>query len=393
MIFSLEVLQAKFGDALILHFGDDDNHRLMVIDGGPAGVYKNHLKPRLLEWKDELSPGKPLPLSMVMVSHMDDDHVNGIVALTNDMLAIKQDQKTPPFKLGNFWFNTFDDIINNLQIPKLAAVASAASVADVNKLPGLSKKVERSIAAVIASTNQGRDLRDNAKALSARVNKGFPKKNGEPGFVRGDKDMGAIDWDGLAITVVHPNQQRLEEYQKKWDADLKLALEKGDDSIIIAALADRDKSPFNLASIVCLIELDGKTILLSGDSRSDDLLKGLEENGLLDDKGRLHVNIFKIPHHGSVRNANDDVYKKVTADHYVISADGKHDNPDKGLLDLLAATLKKGKLWFTNKTGEHDLEKKMKAFEKKLKDNGSKVKVNYRKDDDDSFFIHLGDKI
>jgi hypothetical protein len=391
MIFSLEVLQAKFGDCLILHFGEKDDRKLMVIDGGPAGVYTNHLKPRLLEWKEELSPDEQLPLSMVMVSHMDDDHVNGIVAMTNDMIDMEKDQQEPPFKLPNFWFNTFDDIINNLQIPKPASISSVASVADVNNIPGLAG-VNEDIAAVIASTGQGRELRDNAKALSAKVNKGFPGKGGKPGFVRGDAGMKPIKWDGLSITVIHPNKQRLDEYQKQWDKDLKKAKAKGDDSIIVAALADADKSPFNLSSIVCLVEFAGKKMLLSGDSRSDDILQGLEENGLLDSKGKLHVDIFKLPHHGSVRNANDKVYKKITADNYVISADGKHGNPDQGLLDLLAETLKKGKLWFTNKTGEEDLKKKMAKFEKRLKDEGSAVKVNFRKDADTSFVIHLADK-
>ena len=391
MIFSLEVLQAKFGDCLILHFGEKNDRKLLVIDGGPSGVYRNHLKPRLLEWKEQLSPDEQLQLSMVMVSHMDDDHVNGIVAMTNDMLDMEKDDKEPPFKMPNFWFNTFDDIINNLQIPKPASIATVATVADVNNVPGLDG-VEEHIAAVIASTGQGRELRDNAKALSAKVNKGFPGKGGKPGFVRGDVGKKPIKWDGLTITVVHPNQQRLDEYQAKWDKDLKKAKENGDDSIIIAALADADKSPFNLSSIVCLVEFAGKKMLLSGDSRSDDILQGLEDNGLLDSKGKLHVDIFKLPHHGSVRNANDTVYKKITADNYVISADGKHGNPDQGLLDLLAETLKKGKLWFTNKSGEEDLKKKMAKFEKRLKDAESAVKVNFRKDADTSFVIHLADK-
>ena len=77
MIFTLEALQAKHGDCLVLHYGPNEDPKIIVIDGGPGGVYKDSLKPRLLEIRDALTPDDSLPLSMLMVSHMDDDHVNG----------------------------------------------------------------------------------------------------------------------------------------------------------------------------------------------------------------------------------------------------------------------------------------------------------------------------
>ncbi|ASZ11971.1 hypothetical protein KTO58_14970 [Chitinophaga pendula] len=392
MIFTLEVLQAKYGDCLILHFGTPDNHQLMIIDGGPAGVYRDVLKPRLLQLKAQLSPHDPLPISMVMVSHMDDDHVNGIVALTNDMVDYLDQEKDPPFQLDYFWFNTFDDIINNLQIPKLSAVAAAASVASVEQLPGIGN-VDASVAAVIASTQQGRDLRNNVTArLNASLNEPFVNEDDTPGFVRGDIDNLPIDWDDLSIQVLHPNEQRLEEYQAKWDEDLRKYHDKGDPGIIIAALADKDKSPFNLSSIVCLVSYGGKKILLTGDSRSDDFYNGLQENGLLDEKGKLHVDIIKMAHHGSKNNATQSVYEKITADHYVVSANGKYDNPDQELLDMLRETLADSTIYFTNRNGENDLANKMNNFDEALAAAGTGVATVYREDDKLSLFIHLGEK-
>ena len=49
MIFTLDVRRARKGDCLILHYGSKDDPGLMLIDGGPANVYKPHLKPRLAE--------------------------------------------------------------------------------------------------------------------------------------------------------------------------------------------------------------------------------------------------------------------------------------------------------------------------------------------------------
>ena len=94
-----------------------------------------------------------------------------------------------------------------------------------------------------------------------------------------------------------------------------------------ATMANADKSVPNLSSIVLLAECDGKTILLTGDARSDHILDGLKQAGVLTD-GKLHVDVLKVAHHGSDRNDTAKFFKTVTADTYVISANGKDDNPD-----------------------------------------------------------------
>jgi len=53
MLFTLEALQAKHGDSLLLHYGKPKAPKLIVIDGGPAGVYKASLRPRLAELSDD----------------------------------------------------------------------------------------------------------------------------------------------------------------------------------------------------------------------------------------------------------------------------------------------------------------------------------------------------
>ena len=49
MIFTLEALQALHGDSLILHYGDEDAPRFIVIDGGPEAGYRKFLRERLRE--------------------------------------------------------------------------------------------------------------------------------------------------------------------------------------------------------------------------------------------------------------------------------------------------------------------------------------------------------
>lgn len=395
MLFSLEALQADYGDSLILYYGTKTKPGIIVIDGGPSGIFGDVLKPRLAAVKAKISKDEPLPLSMVMVSHLDDDHVNGVLSLVSELADKAENNEAADWSMKNIWFNSFDDIIGNIQIPAIAAIPASVAAADVSKIPGL-ENADESIAAVIASTGQGRKLRDLAEQLAVSVNNPFKKlAAGKSNLVRSDLGgkKSAITWEKVKITVLHPNEKRLNELQKQWDKDLKTAKAKGDPKIMMASLTNTDKSPFNLSSIVCLVELSGKKILLTGDARSDDVLEGLSLNKLLDKKGKIHVDILKLPHHGSIRNAGPDFYKQVSADHYVISANGKFDNPDKELLDLLAENISSGTIHFTNQTGEKGLKKKLDAFAAKLKKNKSKVKLDYRKDKKPSVVINLLDKL
>jgi beta-lactamase superfamily II metal-dependent hydrolase len=94
-----------------------------------------------------------------------------------------------------------------------------------------------------------------------------------------------------------------------------------------AAARDLDMSVPNLSSIMLLVEAEGKTVLLTGDGRGDHLLEGLQQSKLLNKEGIFHVDVFKLPHHGSARNIAPELFERITADTYVICANGKYDNP------------------------------------------------------------------
>ncbi len=98
MIFTLEALQADFGDSLLLHYGSEESPKIILIDGGPDGVYQNSLRPRLEELREQ-NAGNPIVLEMVMVSHIDRDHITGILALTNELLKKKQAKQELPYNI------------------------------------------------------------------------------------------------------------------------------------------------------------------------------------------------------------------------------------------------------------------------------------------------------
>jgi hypothetical protein len=133
---------------------------------------------------------------------------------------------------------------------------------------------------------------------------------------------------GLKFTVVGPLVAELSALQDKHDKFLK---EEG-----LASFTD-DSIP-NLSSLVLLAEAGPKPkkrILLTGDARGDKILEGLELVGLLKKGGTMHVDILKMPHHGSDRNMDEDFLKVITADHYVFSGDGEHGNPERATLEWL----------------------------------------------------------
>jgi hypothetical protein len=143
---------------------------------------------------------------------------------------------------------------------------------------------------------------------------------------------------------------------------------------------------YNLSSLIILASAGDRRMLLTGDALGEDIIAGLKRLDLLKDN-KFHVDLLKMPHHGSSRNVSLDFLRQVTADHYVISADGKYDNPDKTTLEWL--TEARGQddytLHFTNRLPWFD------DFFSQQKAAGKKFQVVYRDDQAKSMFINLGD--
>ena len=322
----LEALRAKYGDSLILHSGTQTKPQLTVVDGGPAGVYNDALKPRLEEVRKErkLDDKTPLEIELMMVSHIDDDHISGLLELVRKLNERREARQPLPWKIGRFWHNSFDDILGN----KDSQIASSASTMSTASL-GEFLQPEGSL--ILASVKQGRELRALLDALNLGGNKPFN------GLVLADGTKEAVTVGDLTITVVGPNKDNLVALQEKWDKEIKPMLKQEKSEGKLAEIAAYvDKSVHNLSSIVVLVESQGKRILLTGDGRGDHTLEGLEAAKLLK-KGKIKVDVLKLPHHGSDRDVEPNYFETIVADHYVVSADGKYDNPDVATLKMISA--------------------------------------------------------
>ena len=315
---TLKAVKAKFGDALILTTDD----ATVLIDGGPAGVYKKFLSKHIALMDD--GGMDPPEIDLMMISHIDSDHIAGILDITGDMVEADEDDARPPARIAQAWLNSFSDTLvqNGLesQSSSDAAPASMASAFDTDD--DLAAEVDGHTKMVLSSVKQGRNLRRDLNTLSVPINAMFANKMAIAGT--------ADSWEkgGLKITVVGPTQKEVDRLKARWAKDLKKILKKEADKK--AAAQSMDSSVFNLSSIVCIAEAGDKSILLTGDARGDTMLNWLEERG-----GPLEFDVFKLPHHGSDRNVTVPMFEKIKAKHYLVSGDGKHGNPEPAMFDML----------------------------------------------------------
>lgn len=324
MPFSLEALKAKYGDALLLHWGSLDAPRLVIIDGGPGGVFANALRPRLRQIAQLREVSLPLDVQLAMVSHIDGDHIQGVIELLRQI----RDASTPLAFIRALWHNYFDDFLGAAEIGALRDFGRSSGA------QAASAGADHFDLAVATGVAQARRLRDLATQIGIQMNAGTTQL---PGFVSaGDRvELGA----GLTMRVLGPSKDQLEGLQAKWDASLSslAGLSANERRARVAAFVD--ESVANLSSLVVHLRKGSKTMLLTGDARGDFILRALSRAGLMTN-GHCRVDILKVPHHGSNRNVIRQFFEKVPARHYVISgnrATSHGTNPDVDTIRMITA--------------------------------------------------------
>ncbi len=382
MLFALEVLKAKEGDCLLLHWGTNQAPKIGVIDGGPGNVYENFLRPRLDAIRNKRAL-KELLLDFVMVSHVDNDHITGVKKLFSQLKQEVEDSvPQKPIRAERLWHNTFDDIIGNSinahyqsfsasftasatgELPQKSISSLAAAIVARNAASKVaSAHLAEDISMVLAGHGEGRQLRDSHGFLKT---KGFTRAINSPfgpNLITADLKPAKRDFLGVDLTIVGPLQAEIVALQAAFDDYIK----KNNLQTAEAALAAyADKSIPNLSSIVCIIEVGNRSMLLTGDARGDYIISGLKKAKRLG-RGRsskVHFDILKVPHHGSDRNVAPSFFTSIQADTYVFSGDGKHGNPERDTIDWLIASRNKSDTYdlvFTYKIDEIDKRRESEA--------------------------------
>lgn len=305
-MLKLHVIQAAFGDALLIEYGQEP--KFILIDGGPKDIFDGSLRPEI----DRIIGNGEL--EALIISHIDMDHIKGILDLLTELKRQTDAEETHFIKIKDLWLNNFNKTIDKEGkiAPKLKDVYNAAASASVQM---------NGVEIALQGVEEGFRVTRLAGILDIPMNSPV-----SGGVFTVDANQDDVVFGELSFNIVGPTQANLDALEKDWLEWLKKRADdiaKGKFNV----LAMSDRSVPNLSSLMFLVSGGKKTILFTGDGRGDHLLQGLKMKGLLDD-GKMHVDIFKVPHHGSDRNSNRALFENITADTYVISADGKNGNPD-----------------------------------------------------------------
>lgn len=304
-MFKLEALPARHGDCLLLHWGVEPDRRVALIDGGPAGTYPGVLKPRLEELAEELGVER-VPLELMMLSHIDDDHINGLLALADDI-----EEGSAPAEILMLWHNSLEGLLEG----KLPEPANSPATASVLASFGTAARGDDEWARkVLASVPQGQHLHAFAKRQGLDLTMNHPYQP----LVMAHAGQKPANIEGLELTVVAPDAQAVENLRKAWKKNRKEGI----------TAAYNDRSPYNLSSIAVVAQFEGRTMLLTGDALGNEVMEGLGKRGLTDSDGKAHFDLIKLPHHGSQNNVAEDFFERITADIYLVSGDNvRFPNP------------------------------------------------------------------
>lgn len=311
-MFEINSLPARQGDAIWIRWGEVADPHQMIIDMGTGGIGKD-IRQRL-----EALPEDRREFDLMVISHVDADHIGGVLT------CVAEADPLPGFKVGDVWFNGFEHLSGGTITP-------------------------------------GPDLEPMGPAQGEKLSNWLREQNWNKAFdgkqvsrIPGQMPTTIPMHDGLELTVLGPTPERLTNFIDTWEEEVKEAIEKGNlDPDIVAPglepmgsdnppallqesdlkdLAEKkisnDSSKANGSSIALLLKYKSIKIILAGDAFSDDLVNGINAAS---PNTRLHLDIFKLPHHGSNKSVHRELIESVDCDRWLVSTDGtrfKHPDAD-----------------------------------------------------------------
>ncbi|MBI5131272.1 MAG: MBL fold metallo-hydrolase [Rhodopseudomonas palustris] len=356
----LRIFQSDKGDCLLLE-GKDGGR--ILCDGGMTTSMRTHVRDALAELR---VAGEKL--DYVYISHIDQDHISGVLQLLQDELEwrlfefhgkegtpIREPKVPRPPEIGGIWHNGFRDQIgkNAGDVEDLlAAVAPALLASAVPEIVELGEELQQIAVSIPEAIKVSRYA--SAELLGIPINQ-FPGSPNSPKLLMYRDGQEPFDVGSMQLTIVGPTNDELTLLRDGWNNFLRDV--KGRESIKkLRAEIKRKIEAFgaesfdlrdwngiedykgvttpNIASLMFMVEENGKRLLLTGDSQRDIILKGLELAGFLE-PGHLHVDVLKTQHHASEHNFDAEFCRQVSADNYVFCGNGSSGNPELSVIQMI----------------------------------------------------------
>jgi hypothetical protein len=358
----LTIFPSGKGDCLLLEGAQGGT---ILIDGGERAIYQRWVAPAM----GRLAR-RQATFDLVCVSHVDSDHIGGVLAMLDDAVDWKvfdyqrangnrsypRPERPRPPPVARLWHNGFSRLLDQAPDGFASMAANLTTALALADEPDLK-------AAAFAQSELALSFREAAR-LEARVSPSQlgislnPEAKGE--LLTNERKVKPVG--SLAIRLLGPSQNRITQLREKWDEwlgrnekamtrvardaadDVRRLRETGEADMVIPPLVASAKrlgdigavTVPNLASIMFLATEGKRTMLLSGDGHEAPLIDGLKAANLMPPQGALHVDVLKVPHHGSENNISKTLTGAVTADHYIFCGNGSHENPDRRVVRLLA---------------------------------------------------------
>jgi len=312
----IKFLPAFNGDCILISFEFEGINRNILIDGGIPRTYQRHLKPEL-----EKLIQKGENVDLLIITHIDDDHIGGIKELYQDVEFNRDFIK-------EIWFNSGDLLSDYFNAER--EVLRAVEIIKTNQTN--------------MSVGQGNTLE---KALKEE------KGNWIQELIRVSENK--IDFLGLSIIVLSPNEETLRKLHKHWETEMdkkvQMSEEHDDFDIPISELINRkfneDKAIPNGSSLALLIKNDNKSLLLLGDAFPSVVTYSLEYQKLASEGDKLKLDLVKISHHASKGNTSPRLLSLIECNKFVVSTDGcKHGLPDKEAIARIIASQPNSTIYF-----------------------------------------------
>ena len=353
----IRVFESDTGDCILI---ESVGGTRILCDGGMAKSMRDNVAPHL----------RGLDIDLVHVSHVDQDHIAGVLQLLENGTEwlvydrhmenqdpIRKPRVPRPPKIARIWNNSFREQVSANRGDIEDLLAHTASMLQASQRPDL-MDIGRGAERIESSIRQALKLSRliQPELLGVPINE-IPGQRRSPRLIMRRSNQRPVRIGDFKVTILGPSQDEIEDLRRGWNnwlrtnRDVRRELDRyvrgrfeaiESDEVDPFDLRDWNDIPDfrgvtvpNVASIVLLIEADGARVLVTGDVQQDILLRHLEESGLVDERGSLHVDILKIPHHGSHHNADENFCRRVSADHYLFTGiDGRNTNPEISVIDM-----------------------------------------------------------
>jgi ribonuclease BN (tRNA processing enzyme) len=356
----IRAFHAKDGDCLLIR-GDDET--VILADGGRGDAFKKNAYSQLEP------PQLGTDIDLVYVSHIDNDHLSGILELVKakvawDVFDFHEGDASflggppslgRPAAIRQIWHNGFAELVNDHDGTIERAIDLATRTLSLSE-PAyeLFERYENLTTGVKDTIELNYRLRFGR--MEGILNQPSAREDRLMVLTRANETHRVGEFD---VRILGPRVQELEALRAFWNQWLEdnnldvagLREEAEEESRTLGTSEERallgillkqaerlgegseDVTEPNVASLTLLVDDGRHSVLLTGDARSEELLLGLRQHGLVTDDQGLHVDVLKVQHHGAAGNVTEEFCKLVTADHYIFCANGSHSNPEKVVLD------------------------------------------------------------